>query len=494
MQQALSGSQGKLAQWLGSLRGELVVLTLAAILSIAVHAHFKVTGFGETDAARLARDAIGWHLQGYVSPEAAGYTERTSALYLRLEKALMDHGLAIRLLPLVMNWFSVVLGTGCSLALYALFRLLKGPRIAAAATVVHALTPGFWSGNVYGMPTVPGLFLFVLALIAFLLAVRTEELRSLRFGLLVALALGLLFLALGFKADLALATGAFLAVALTRPERRWPLIGASALVVVCAVGGIVAYGRLVVSGQANSVAAGESTISFLQTWNRIFPFKTAALLTDSNNTTIVRCVGGLLFGVIVLALIYGWITGGALRREASLAALWGLPPILMWGFQFDDSSRHNIPAFPPLVFFAVIFVFHICAGELRRALPLLAALMFVNYFSNTSGNGSIVPQSDLAGLSEKIEGVTSGYHDKAREIAADPAPKRLVLYASEDPYVEYEVLARAQHPQLKMGLIWELTDGPQITHFFFSRDRNATRNIVRDYKRDGFAILSISRY
>jgi len=489
MQDALSSSELARPGRLG--RFELIALACATVLSIAVHAHYKVTGWGETDAARIAREAIGWHLQGFFTPENAGYTHRTSAMYMQFEKVILDHGLPIRLLPAVMNWLSVVLGTGCSLALYFLFRTLKGPRIAAAAVIVHALSPGFWSGNIYGMATVPGLFFFVLALIAFLAASRVERVRSPRFVGFVLLAWLALFVALGCKADVALSTGAFLSVVLAAPrERRWPLFGASAFVVGGATAAVIAYGKMLVTGAARS----PGTVSFLKTWNEHFPFKLAALFTDSNNTTIVRCAGGFLFGVILLALIYAWISGGSLRREASLAALWALPPILFWGFQFDDSSRHNIPAYPALIFFATIFLFHICAGDTRRFASLVACLLVVNYFSNTSGNGSIVPQSDLAGMAEKIENVTSSFHARARELAADQSPKRLVLFASEDTYIQYEIFARARHPQLKMNEIWEMTDGPQITHFFFHQDRASTRAIVRQYRDAGFTILSLSRY
>jgi hypothetical protein len=471
------------------LRREIVLLVLASLLSIGIHARFKVTGWGETDAARLARDAIGWHIRGYVTDDSGAYTQRTSTLYLQFEKGLLDHGLPVRDLPRFMNWFSVVLGTACSVVLYVLFRALTDPRKAAAATLVHALTPGFWLGNVYGMPTVPGLFFFVLGVLAFLYASRLPLLRSSRFAALVVSSWLCLFAAMGFKADLALSAGAFLAVALARPGRRMPLTLAAGGIVGGATAATIVYRRLLLSGPP-----GPGTVSFLKSWNEQFPFKAAALLTDSNNTTIVRCAGGLLFGVIVLALIHGLASGGALRRGALLAMLWGLPPIIVWGFQFDDSARHNVPGFPPLVLCATIFLFHVVGDEPRRAALLIAGVMVVSYFSNTWGNGSIVPQSNLIALSEKVEGMTADLHDRAREIAGDPSPKRLILYSSEDPYIQFEVLSLAKQPKLEMGDLWRLTDGDQVTDFFFSRDVRATRNIARQYKRDGYAILSLARY
>ncbi len=483
---------GPIRAWFSRLtpiRREIALLVLLALLSIGVHARFKVSGWGETDAARLARDAIGWHIRGYVTDDSGAYTQRTSTLYLQFEKTLLDHGLPARDLPRFMNWFSVVLGTACSLALYALFRALVGPPKAAAAAIVHALTPGFWLGNVYGMPTVPGLFFFVLGVLAFLYASRLSRFRSSRFALLVASAWLCLFLAMGFKADLALSAGAFLAVALARPGRRVPLAIAAAGIVLGATAATVIYRRLLLEGPP-----GPGTVSFLKSWNEQFPFKAAALLTDSNNTTIVRAAGGLLFGVIILALIHGLVSGGALRRGALLAALWGLPPIIVWGFQFDDSARHNVPGFPPLVLCATIFLFYIAGNEPYRAALLIASLMVVSYFSNTSGNGSIVPQSNLIALSEKVEGLTADFHARARELARDPSPKRLILYSSEDPYVQFEVLARATRPKLEMNDLWRLTDGDQVTDFFFTRDPRATRAVARQYKRDGFTVLSLAKY
>jgi hypothetical protein len=462
------------------------------LLSIAVHHRYTVTGLGETDAARLARDSISWHLRGYMTGDSGSYTQRTSLLYLQLEKVLLDHGLSIGGLPRAMNWLSTVLGTACSVALYALFRALTEPRKALAATLIHALTPGFWLGNIYGMPTVPGLCFFVLALLAFLHASHSSGLGSLGFWILSLASFLGLFVALGFKADLALSCGAFLAVALARPGRRIPLTLAAAAIVGGATAGIVLYRRLIVTG-----SPGANTASFLKEWNEHFPFRANALLTDANNTTIVRCAGGVLFSVIVLALIHGLVSGGALRRGVLLAALWGLPPILFWGFQFDNSARHNVPAFPPLVLCATLFLFHSVGDQPRRAAALIALLMSASYLSNTWGNGSIVPQSNLLALSEKVEALTQGFHEKARELSADPSPKRLVLYSSEDPYLLFEVMARAKQPRLETLAeddLWQLTDGPQVTRFFFSRNRGATRAVARRHEQRGFTVLSMARY
>ena len=472
---------------------ETLAVLLSACASIAVHGHFRLPGMGELDAARFGRIAFLWHVHGKIAFDDVGYQIRTSTLYLQMEKVALDHGVAMHALPNFVNWVSVVLGTACSVALYVLFRKLTTRPVAVAATLVHALTPGFFLGNLYGMPTVPGMFFFVLGLIAFLTASRSEQ-RGPALYAQVFMAWLCMTLAMTLKSDLVLGGGAFLGVALIRPTQRLRWACAASVVVVGATLGSLGYARLVVLPSAEAANSGEGLLSFLKNWNSAFATSFDALLTDSNNTTIVRCAGGLLFCVVVFSLIYGLVMGGVLRRQALLALVWGLPPILAWGIRFGNSARHNVPAYPPLILFAMIFLFEIVRYDTRKGAMLVAGTMFASYFSNTSGEDTLRPQSNLLGLSEVMARYTSRMHDRARALAERPAQKRVVIAGYADPYTEFEVLAATVHPSIEVGGTWVVTDGDRTTIIDYSAydHRSNVRTMLRNYGRNGFEAMSLS--
>jgi hypothetical protein len=168
------------------LRSELLWVALFAGLSLWVHAKYRLSGFGERDAARLGRDAIVWHLKNEITSIESGYRMHTSPGYIHLLKFVMDHGLKIKKLPAFMNSLSVALGTACAVALYALFRQFSAPRYAGLAVLMYLMTPGFWLGSIYGMPTIPALCGFTLSVLWFVRASRLRTLRSVWLPVLIA--------------------------------------------------------------------------------------------------------------------------------------------------------------------------------------------------------------------------------------------------------------------------------------------------------------------
>jgi Dolichyl-phosphate-mannose-protein mannosyltransferase len=476
---------------LGRLR-EIVAVGLCALLSLLLHAHFMLPWLGESDAARFGRIAFLWHSQGKISFDV-GYQIRTSTLYLQLETLALNHGLPLHSLPSVINWVSVVLGTFCSVALYALFRKLTTRPIAVAATLVYWLTPGFWLGNIYGMPTVPGMLFFVLGLIAFLAAARGGHRGLPLLGQLV-LSWLCVTVAMLLKSDLVLGGGAFLAVAFVRPTQRLRFACYAGAVVIGATLASIGYGHFVVQPSTLARTPSMGLLVFLKNWNKAFEVDLNALLTDSNNTTISRCVGGLLFSVIVFAHLYGLVTGGRLRKQALLALLWGLPPILAWGVRFGNSARHNVPAFPPLILFTVIVIFEITKQDVRRAAALIACTLSASYFSNTAGNDSLKPQSNLLELTAVMQKYSASVEQRGRGLAASPALKRVVIAGYADAFTEFQVLAAAKKPVLDTTGHLTVIDGDQITIIdasAYARTISA-KALARRYQREGFEVLSMS--
>ena len=482
---------GRIRTQLARVREEVVV-AVACLLSLAVHGHFILPGLGEQDAARFARIAYFWHVRGKIGFDDAGYQLHTSTVYLQLEKVLLDHGVAMHALPSWLNWSAVGFGTAYSVAFYVLCRRITTRPIAVAATLMHALTPAFWLANLYGMPTVPGMFFLLIGVILFLDASRLPQ-AGLGLYLRLLGALACMTLAMMTKSDLALSGGAFLAVAFARPTQRFRFACYAAAIVIGGTLGSIAYARGAVLPSAAASTASGGLLTFLKNWNKAFEIDSSALTNDSNNSTISRCVGGLLFCVIVLSICYGLVIGGRFRKQTLLALLWSLPPILAWGIRFGNSARHNVPAFPPLVLLCAIFLFEIVKYDVRRAAVLVTATMLASYCSNTAGENSLRPQSNLLGLTETMTRFTRALHKNAGEIADSPEQKRAIIGGYVDAYTEFEILSRLQHPTIdNSGDTTVITDGDRTTVIDYTARNSTARAVARKYRQRGFEPLSLS--
>ena len=478
--------RARLAPLFRFFRRESVWVVLATLFSLWIHAKYRLTAFGEQDAARLSRDAIVWHLQDQIVSSQSTYRMHTSAGYIHLLKLAMDHGLKIAKLARFMNSASVALGTACALALYALFRQFSAPRYAALAIVMYSMTPGFWLGNIYGMPTIPALCGFTLSVLWFVRACRLQKLRSVWLPVLILASFACLFWAASFKADLLLSTGVFVVLALSARGRRVQMLALATLVVL---GAVFANNRYVHKVLTPAPDEPRGTTAFLKSWNEQFPFKISALFDPANNQTIVHCAGGLLFSVLVVSVLVALVQGGRPRRMAATALVWALPPVLFWGLLFGNNARHSVYGLAPLFLVAAHFVFRAVNERTGRAALLGLLLMALSYESDIKGHGPVAPASNLLDSAKKLKEETQSYARSSHETALNPAPKRVVIGTGvTTPYLDFEVFAAAKNPVLVAG--WELHDGQQITVFAHSGNRRQDARTERNYLHDGYVLLS----
>ena len=468
------------------LRREWVVVAILICISIWFHAKFRLHGFGEQDAARLAKDAIVWHLKNQITSLESTYRMHTSPAYILLLKKFMDFGMPIARLPKLMNWLGVIFGSLCSAALYGLFRQFSARRYAALAIFLYQMMPGFWLSNEYGMPTIPALCWFALSLLLFVRASRLPQLRGYWLAVLILGSFLCAVLALAFKADLVLCTGAFVVAALVPRGRRFIMLALASFVVLGSVFVTTTYSKHVLTPVPETAA---TTGAFLKDWSAQFPFKTAALLDTANNQTIVHCAGGVLFMVLVLAVVSALVTGGRPARLAVAALIFGAPPILFWGFLFGNGARHSVFGMAPFCLVAAHFIFRAVNERTLSALLLALILTGLSYYSDPKGRGVVAPGSSLLDVALHLEQVTQGYHRSSRMLAASPAPKRVVVGGDVvAPYLDFEIFAAAKHPL--MPNIWEMDDGPQMTVFAHSASRRKGAETQRNYRREGFVVLA----
>ena len=473
-------------------RTEWIALAVGALSAFVLHTHFRMTGFGEQDAGRLATDAINWHFEGFIDMAKVDYRLHTSPLYIHSLKLLLDHGLAIGSLPRVMNGASVFASSACLVGLYVLFRRLVSPAIAGAAVVLYSLTPCFWLGSVYGMPTLPSLTFLVFAALAFAAAVDVGTLKSPRFAGFIALSTLLATLAFTLKADMALSSGVLFMVLMARGRFKPILLPFIALIVLVGTLVTVTYAHhlsipvAVVEPQDPHAVSG-----FLASWNGRFPFQWSLLVDPKNNAPISHAAGTLLFAVCLLALLQG-LVGDKRRvlRTLSVAA-WGLPPLLFWGLKPGNSARHNLPAFPSLVLLAVLLLFRLAQDNARRAW-LLIALVFALGQLDLSGYGSVTPRVDVLAATDQVQRSTGALHQRAHDFMASPSPKKALIETEYLlPYSEFEAWAAARSPKLR-ARPKAVLDGPaRETRLVLVGNARAAKAQAQSLQSQGFEVFSL---
>jgi hypothetical protein len=476
-------------------RFEWIFIALGALAAFWLHWHFKLSGFGEQDAGRLATDAINWHFDGSIDMTKVDYRLHTSPLYIRAMKFALDHGLPVRSLPALMNGVSVLASSACIVGLYLLFRQLSTPAIAAAATIVYSLTPCFWLGSVYGMPTLPALTLLVFSALAFGKAADQRQLRSLRFAGFIALSALLAALAFSIKADMALSSGALLLALIARGKLRPTLLACIVLIVGLGTLFTIAYARhvalpVVEAAPKNTHAVG----GFLESWNGRFPFKWSLLIDPKNNAPITHASGTLLFAVCMLALFQGAVGNARSRWNTLGAAAWGLGPMLFWGLKPGNSARHNLPAFPPLVFLAVSMLFQLVDQRARRAWILIVMLLALGQMDLTGG-GSVSPRVDLLLATEQVEGATGSLHNRAREFVNSANPKKAIIETEYLlSYSEFEAWSAAKTPSLREKRNSQKTigDGPdRETRVLVVGSAKVAKERAQSLRNQGFDVFSL---
>jgi Dolichyl-phosphate-mannose-protein mannosyltransferase len=471
---------------------ELSVLALGAFLAFILHWHFRLSGFGEQDAARLANDAIHWHAEHRIFMASVDYRLRTSPLYIHSLKLALDHGLRIRALPQLMNGVSAVSSSACLVGLYFLFRRLSGVRIAATAVVIYALTPCFWLGSVYGMPTVPALTFWVFSVLAFARAMDETDGQKRRFFGFLALSLALSCIAFGLKADMALSAGALLTVLLAGQRTRPAPVACAVGVVGGGLAFALLYAKLLAAPVVDVIDPnGPDTLrGFLHSWSARFPLRWSLLVDPKNNDPIRHASGTLLFGLILLALAFGLVSGGARARRTLGLAIWGLTPLLFWGLKSGNSARHNLPAFAPLALVAASFVFEIARQEGARAWAFLGALAAFALL-DTSGHNSVNPNVNVITATHEVEAATSALHQSARQFVAAPGSKKAIIEGEYlIAYSEFEVWAGAKSPASQAEPRAVLDGRGRETRVYEVGGAREARALAQRLRRDRWDVFS----
>ena len=405
-------------------RGELRWLAVGVVVSLVIHGVFILKGFGEPDAARLAREAIVWAQTGQMP--GLGYTPRTSPLYIHWLAEMLALGLPPLWLPAVMNWTNVVLGSFALVPLYLIWRRVANPAIAAAGLVIYSFMPAFWLGNIYGMPLVPAFFCFVSSLVFFARWLACGKNPWWMTTAFLAIA------AVSLKADVVLCYGVFLWLAIwTRPIRLRNI--AFALVIPLAAIMLTTLYTKAISPRIYSTEA----------WSSRWGFTSDVFIYENIRVPAVAA-GWVLAGAIVMAAAWCLLR----RRHASvlwLVLFWAMPGILFWCSKTGNSTRHMMASYAPLALLVGI-VLACELGDWRRWAAVLAVVLALNYFVTDKRDMSdtVRPASNIFAARSHIQYDIDKWHGAGREFALLPDKQKALYGEDNSTYAVWEVLARAK--------------------------------------------------
>jgi hypothetical protein len=399
-------------------------------LSLLLHGLSVVQGFGEPDAARFTVLAEEWQQTGKI--HTYSYHIRTSPMYIHSLKVLLDLGVPLKIMPALLNWLSVLVGSMMLIPLYLLWRNLTRPSISFLGCLLFSLSPAFWLANIYGMAHLPSFALFILSLLLLAVWVEGKE-HSKNVILWTAVLLAILSVCL--KADLILCFGAYLGLVLClKAASKRNILIALAIPLVSLLG-VVLYAKFL-------PATSPILTASVSEWKTSFPFTFESLKDPVNRMIPVRSTGLFLFGASLAGAGYCLIR----RRHRLLlvfALSWALPLLLFWSLKMGNSARHMMAGFCPLMFLAAVMAGEVLKNSWARWAVVLVILAG-NYFSSSDG-GTDSPTAELHRLKNIVNEFTQMRHPIAQAfVEVDGVENKVYAGSTTIPYVEFEAFVYAE--------------------------------------------------
>jgi len=404
---------------------EIIWLGAAVFISLLIHGFFIIDGFGESDAARMAIQAAGWHHMGEIS--ILSYSVRTSPLYLHFIKTALDMGFPIQKVPDLLNWTNVILGSLTLIPMYYLWKKLSNPYAAALSCLFFSITPTYWNANVAGMPHLPSFSFFITSLLFFSTAAdKTGWKRSL--GFTASAISGVL--AVELKADILLCFGAYLTIALIK-KRTLLNISLSMLIPFLSF--------LAVKFHTNCIAPNLPAASdFAANWFLRWP-----IVLHRNDLIIpVISMGAVFFSLISLGIFYSLIFQKYLPILL-LCFIWGLPAILFWSLREGNSIRHMMVSFSILIFFLAVVLVDIMSSP-KKILIFGILAVFANYFISPSPADLKSLRGRLLKNTISLQSRVHQMHTAGREFAELADSRKIIAGSESVPYVIWESIIRAR--------------------------------------------------
>jgi hypothetical protein len=226
-------------------------------------------------------------------------------------------------------------------------------------------------------------------------------------------------LALGMKADIVLAYGAFGGLFLFYKQKnfRYPVIGLL----------VIAASFLIISILPNIVFSGAlSPGRFATRWNDSFPFTIEALENIKNISASVSSVG-CVFSVMILVCLILLLIRQKNKSLLLFCLVWSLPLTLFWGLKLGNSARHMMVPMIGYLFVSACILQSLVKG--KKLVAIVLALIIGNYFLTSDAllPRTYRPSSRLIAGSYALQEITNKRHQIGHDFCRLPAGDKVLL-------------------------------------------------------------------
>lgn len=465
-----------------------LLLLIVLIFGVLVQ-HFRLTGLGEPDSARLVNDAFVWHATGSIPERVADYRAKILPLSIIVLKKVLDFGVPIQKLPSLLNSANAVAGPLMLIPLFWIWRRLTDGKTALLGILLTIPVPAFWIANLYGYPHLPSLSLAISSLAAFLGYLQSRGYKRLCLGLLAA---ALMCLATCVKADTILLGGVFFGLVYTT-ERRW---FSRQQVMAGVIVFLAAALPLVLEKIAIPVTSDVNGQQFLADWSHRFPLSRYAFFGPSNLFVSAHAGGPLL-------LLASFISAGILltnhknRELLLIIAMWSIPSVFFWGMRPGNSARHLLLPLLPLGMVTATAI-RILFAEKCRQWGALCALLIGSYVSTGTSGATIAPGSNLFSSPRYIQKRIDSSMALGSNFQAH-GKKVMVVGGGANPYMEFGIFSHTNRLRYlgsdgpHKGQAWEIEDKNGQSYkllFKYVTSESGRLMAVNNGRKRGFEVVA----
>ncbi len=332
----------------------------------------------------------------------------------------------------ILGAINLLLAVAIVFPAYRLAARLTDPGTAILAGLAMLFMPMVWHAGTYGFPHLPAVFCLLCAYLIYDRHLTGPPLLNPKADL-VAMVMLLTACAL-LKADAYLGAAGLPALLLVRhavTPRRVAVV--AVLLVVPVLVATVAAQLL--------LQASPTIVDYMQGFERHYPTALWHLRSRLHVEGWFMAFGFYTVPVFTLGVLVTLAT----RRWplATMLILWTMVPMAFWYLRPADSARHHIPeAFP--VALGVGIALATLAG--KRWVPYvgLAVLLSANYLRYPPSDDNFHPSGRVLESAQLIRGRVKQLHRLAEAYEAAPQPRKVLLGQIFNPYVDAEVLWRAE--------------------------------------------------
>lgn len=405
----------------------VILMLLAALIHIPF---FFGNVYGEQDTARLVNDALIWEKAGIRTEAISEYRYYICPGYIWLAKQIVVVSQVTSVRPaFFLNLLNLIAVVVIVIPVFLLFRRLAGFESAVLGTFFLLFVPTFWQSGLYGFPHLLALFFVVSALVFFDRYLLDEKKNTKN-----ALFTGSLFIiAALLKADIMLSAVAMLGMLLYRKCFSWrQILVACGLVAVPVIVGVTVSEVL--------LASSPNSAEYMVQWNSQYSVSLWRFFSVSSLGGVAMSTGLLSVPVFLASMLY-LLRKGDFFLVLLLITWFGIP-LAFWVSRIGDSSRHHLQSSLPLALGIGIILARLM-WKPTLGYPAIALLILLNYFAFPASSSTLAASGNLVGSAYLIRGRVSDYHRVAEQYAEIDAEKKVVFGTITNPYVDAEILYRA---------------------------------------------------